>query len=116
MSDDGQSLIVCVIAPPGSATRANLDENGAMAIGFSPPTAARALQVKGPAVEVREPERAELERAERHLEAFSAETEQLAYPSELARRLYSPPDFVSVTLAIAEVFDQTPGPAAGRRL
>lgn len=116
MSDDGQTLTVCVAAPLGSATRANLEENGAMAIGFSPPTIARALQVKGRAVELREPAPAQLERAEQHLEAFSAETQTLGYPSELARRLYDLPDFVSVTLSIDEVFDQTPGPSAGKRL
>lgn len=116
VADDGQTVTVCVTAPLGSATRANLEENGAMAIGLSPPTIARALQVKGSAVELREPSPAQLERAERHLEAFSAEARTLGYPPELVRRLYSPLDFVSVTLSIDEVFDQTPGPSAGKRL
>jgi hypothetical protein len=35
----------------GSASRANLEQNGVIAIGFSPPTIARALQVKGSVVE-----------------------------------------------------------------
>lgn len=116
VAEDGRTLTLCVIAPPGSATRANLEHNGAMAIGFNPPTVARALQVKGTAVELREPDSAELEQAERHLVAFTAETLTIGYPPELARRLYSPADFVSVTLSIDEVFDQTPGPSAGRRL
>jgi Pyridoxamine 5'-phosphate oxidase len=116
LSDDGQSLALCVIAPPGSATRANLEANGAIAIGFSPPTIARAVQLKGVAIEVREPDPDELESAECHLGAFCAETEAIGYPPELARRLYTPADFLSVTFSIDEVFDQTPGPTAGRRL
>lgn len=116
VSEDGRELVVCVTASPGSASRSNLEENGAVAIGFSPPTAARALQIKGSVSELREPARAQLERAERHLEAFVAETGTLGFPPELARRLYSPADLLSVTLSIDEVFDQTPGPGAGRRL
>jgi len=116
LSDDGESLALCVIAPPGSPTRANLEANGAIAIGFSPPTIARAVQLKGVAIEVREPEPDELESAERHLDAFCVETEAIGYPAERTRRLYRPSDFASVTLSIDEVFDQTPGPGAGRRL
>jgi len=105
-----------VIAPPGSETRANLEENGAIAIGFSPPTIARALQVKGVAVELRDPETRELDWAERHGEAFTAEVLTIGYPPELPRWLHTPPDFLTVELSIDEVFDQTPGPSAGKRL
>jgi hypothetical protein len=114
---DGRTLKLCVIAPPGSSTRANLEANGAIAVGFSPPTIARALQIKGAAASVREPEPAELERAERHLLAFSAEAEQLGIPGRVARRFFgAPSDFLSVTVSIDEVFDQTPGPRAGQRV
>jgi hypothetical protein len=106
-----------VIAPPGTATRENLESNGAIAVGFSPPTIARALQIKGVALEVREPEPAELDRAEQHLAAFSAEVEQIGIPGRLARRMFgSPSELVSVRLSIDEVFEQTPGPKAGQRL
>lgn len=116
VAKDGRSLSVCAIAPPGSATRANLERNGAMAIGFSPPTVARALQIKGSVVELRDPDDSDLERTERHLEAFTAEVLQIRYPPDLARRLYIPSDFLSVTISIDDVFDQTPGPSAGTRL
>lgn len=116
VAEDGQTLDLCVTAPSGSASRSNLEQNGAMAIGFSPPTVARALQVKGTVVELREPDRAQLERAERHLEAFTAEARRLGYPPDLVGRLYGPADLLAVTLSIEEVFDQTPGPSAGKRL
>jgi len=117
VSDEGRSLALCVIAPPGSLTRANLDANGSIAVGFSPPTIARALQIKGVALAVRAPEPAELERAEQHLRAFSAEVERLGIPPRAARRVFAAPsDFASVTLSIDEVFEQTPGPTAGQPL
>jgi Pyridoxamine 5'-phosphate oxidase len=116
VDEDGRTLTLCVIAPPASATRANLEENGVIAIGFSQPTIARALQVKGRAVEVHEPGPAELERAERHLSAFFAEVEAIGLPAELARRLYTPDELVSVRVSIDDVFEQTPGPSAGKRL
>lgn len=116
VSEDGRTLTLCLIAPPGSATRANLEQNGRIAVGFSPPTIARAVQVKGVAVEVGDAGRDELERAGRHFEAFCAEVEAIGFASELAGRIYGRADFVSVTVSIEDVFDQTPGPTAGRRL
>ena len=47
VSADGRSLRLCVTAPEGSRVRSNLEQNGAVAVGFSPPTIARAVQVKG---------------------------------------------------------------------
>jgi hypothetical protein len=116
LSEDGRTLTLCVVAPPGSATRANLEENGAIAVGFSPPTIARAVQLKGAAVELREPRPDELARAERHFGAFCAQAEAIGFAGELARRLYNPPELLWVRLSIEQVFDQTPGPTAGRPL
>jgi hypothetical protein len=38
VSADGRSPRLCVTAPEGSRMRANLELNGAVAVGFSPPT------------------------------------------------------------------------------
>jgi len=116
VSTDGRSLTFCVIAPPGSPARENIEGNGAIAVVFNPPTAGRALQLKGVVVEAREPKPAELERAERHLEAFVAEAEQVGVPPELTRRGFRRADLFAVTFSIYEVFDQTPGQRAGARL
>jgi len=116
VSADGRSLTLCVAAPEGSRTRANLERNGALAVGFSPPTIARAVQVKGVASRVAEPEAADLERVERHVQLFVAEAERIGAPAALSRRMYVGAGLVSVQFPIDEVFDQTPGPTAGRRL
>ena len=96
--------------------RANLELNGAIAVGFSPPTIARAVQVKGVAKRVCEPEAADLERVERHVRSFVAEAERVGAPAELSQRMFVRTGLVAVRFSIDEVFDQTPGPTAGRRL
>jgi hypothetical protein len=116
VSADGRSLRLCVAAGEGSRMRANLERNGAVAVGFSPPTIARAVQVKGVATWVGEPEAADLERVERHLRSFVAEAERIGAPAEIARRMFVGTGLVAVRFSIDEVFDQTPGPTAGRRL
>ncbi len=116
VSADGRSMAFCVIAPPGSPARENIEGNGAIAVVFNPPTAGRALQLKGVVIEAREPKPGELGRAERHLEAFVAEAEQVGVPPELTRRSFRRPDLFAVTFSIDEVFDQTPGQRAGARL
>jgi hypothetical protein len=115
-STDGRSLRVCLTAPEGSRMRANLKRNGAVAVGFSPPTIARAIQVKGVAMRVGEPEAADLERVERHVRSFVAEAERIGAPAELSQRMFVREGLVAVQFSIDEVFDQTPGPTAGRRL
>jgi hypothetical protein len=116
VSADGRSVALCVSAPEGSQMRANLERNGAVAVGFSPPTIARAVQVKGVATRVGEPEAADLERVERHLRSFVAEAERIGAPPELAQRMFVRTGLVAVQFSVDEVFDQTPGPTAGRRL
>jgi hypothetical protein len=116
VSADGLWLTLCVVAAQGSSSRENIEGNGAIAVVFNPPTAGRALQVKGVAVEAREPAAEELERAERHLEAFAAEAERVGAPPGNAQRLFVQRDFLAVRLSIDEVFDQTPGQRAGVRL
>jgi len=116
VSADTRSLSLCVAAPEGSRVRANLEQNGALAVGFSPPTIARAVQVKGVATVVGEPDAADLERVERHVGLFIAEAERVGAPAELSRRMFVGTGLVAVAFSIDEVFDQTPGPTAGRRL
>jgi hypothetical protein len=116
VSADGRWLTLCVIAARGSPSRENIEGNGAIAVVFNPPTVGQALQLKGVVAEAREPVAEDLKRAERHLEAFAAEAEQVGAPPGNAQRLFVQRDFLAVTLSIEEVFDQTPGQRAGVRL
>lgn len=109
-------LDLCVTAPVGSPTRANLERHAAIAIAVSPPTIATALQVKGTITRVAAPDAEALERAERHLAAFTAEAIRVGVPVDHPRRLFMSSELVSVTVSVEQAFDQTPGPGAGRRL
>ena len=72
--------------------------------------------MKGIVAAVREPETADLERVERHFRSFVAEAERIGAPAALAERMFVREGLVAVSFSIDEVFDQTPGPTAGRRL
>jgi hypothetical protein len=51
VAEDGRTLTVCVTAPQGPRAVRTSSRTERFAIGFSPPTIARALQVKGSVVE-----------------------------------------------------------------
>jgi hypothetical protein len=93
-----------------------MESNGSIAVVFNPPTAGRALQLKGLVVGTREPEAVDLGHAERHLEAFVAEAARVGVPPDNVRRVYVRADFIAVTVSIDEMFDQTPGHGAGSPL
>ena len=116
VAEDRRSLTVCVSAATGSAMRANLEGNGAVAIGFCPPTMAKAVQLKGVATAVGEPAAEALERVEQHVRAFAAECARIGVPPEFPGRIFERATLVLITVSIDDGFDQTPGPTAGRRL
>jgi Pyridoxamine 5'-phosphate oxidase len=116
VSADRRSLTLCVSAAEGSPTRSNLMANGAVALGFCPPTIAKAVQLKGVAVVLGEPEPDDLKRVEQHVGAFEAECGRIGVPPEVANRMFVGSTLVLISASIDEGFDQTPGPKAGRRL
>jgi hypothetical protein len=116
VSDDLRSLTLCVSAAEGSATRANLERNGAIATGFCPPTIAKAVQLKGTAEVLGKPKAEDLELVQRHLSAFLAECGRIGVPDEISERMFDGSNLVVLKVSIQDGFDQTPGPTAGRRL
>lgn len=116
VSEDRRSLTICVSAAEGSPTRSNLNANGAAAVGFCPPTIAKAVQLKGVAVVLGDPCPDDLERVERHVRAFEAECARIGVAPEVGARMFDGSALVLINVAIDEGFDQTPGPTAGRRL
>jgi hypothetical protein len=112
---DGACVRLCLVLRDGSTARANLEANGAIAATFSRPTTYRTVQIKGSAREVADPTPEDGARAQAHLAAFVAEAEQVGVPPDGARRLFGA-SLVAVEFAVAQVFDQTPGPTAGTRL
>jgi hypothetical protein len=115
LSDDGGALTLCVEAPAGSPTRANLDDGSPAAITLTLPSTYSSLQLKGRVTALRELDAVDRERVARHGDAFVLDTSALGLPEAIARLLQDS-DFVTVDVALADRFDQTPGPGAGGRL
>jgi hypothetical protein len=113
-SEDGTRLALCLIAPPGSVTRANIEENGSIAVNCTRPSTYRAVQIKGRAIEVRQPAEPDWVRARQHADAFTADTAKVGAPAPSAHYIQAVD--LAVTIEAYEIYDQTPGPAAGSRL
>jgi hypothetical protein len=115
VSTDGASVTLCVPAPPGSKTLANLEGNGAFTATFVLPTTYRAVQIKGTVLDVCEPTPEQLARFEEHVAAFIDQAEQIGITPKQVHALVEP-EYVAVTFSVRELYDQTPGPSAGSRL
>lgn len=115
LSRDGARLEVCVESPPGSAMARNLQSGSPLAATVSRLASFTSVQLKGAVVEVAAPTQERLDAVTEHVARFVAETGAVGVPEALARALVGA-DLVSVTIEVAERFDETPGSGAGRRL
>jgi len=115
LSEDGERLTVCVEAEPHSAMERNLEPGSPASAFIARLTSHAGVQLKGSVVEVAAPTPDRLETVTRHVDGFVAETAGVGVPEPLARALVGP-DLLTVTIAVAERFDETPGPGAGRPL
>jgi hypothetical protein len=109
--------IVTVYLPQGTAvlTAANLRDNGQIAVTFSRPLTHYSVQLKGTCLGPR-PSGAE-DRAvqQRYRAAYAEQLHAVGLPRAVAARLAWWPS-VALDIAVRDLFVQTPGPGAGRRL
>ena len=89
-----------------------------VAVTFSRPTTHGSIQFKARSARIDEPDRDDFLAAQRQRERFSAELVASAYPPEFSDlyTAYAPHDLLVLEFEPEEVFDQSPGPAAGARL
>ncbi|HET7202541.1 MAG TPA: hypothetical protein VFI92_04155 [Steroidobacteraceae bacterium] len=91
--------------------------NGMIAVVFSQPSTHRTLQLKGSDATVARATAADQRTARRHLEAWMADMQRIGYDPVFTRAARGDgADLVAITFSVAAAFEQTPGPAAGRRL
>jgi hypothetical protein len=94
----------------------SLQHGGAIAVTGADVRSLRAVQLKGTLDLVEPPTAHDLAALEAHVELFFDEVHATdGNPIELLRRLL-PHRVVAVELVVDEVFDQSPGPAAGAAL
>jgi hypothetical protein len=96
------------------SAKANLDDNGLIAIGISRPFDNFAVQLKGRCVEVRAATEAERHVPERYLAAYIEQLYMIGFPRSLVKRAHVWPAWAA-TVAVEDIFVQTPGPDAGKR-
>jgi Pyridoxamine 5'-phosphate oxidase len=103
-----------LVPDEGLRTLANLADGGRVALTATEVPTHRSIQVKGHATVVEPATQDDLELCARYRSAFFAtvaETDGL--PLELFERM-APTGYAAVECVVTDVFDQTPGPTAGR--
>ena len=115
ISEDGRSVELFIDRPGAATAISNLRDNGRIAVVLVHVMSNRAVQIKGRCVEVGDPAAEDWAWIERHREAFTRAVSELGFPAQLTRNLWST-QVVKVRFVVDDIFDQTPGPAAGRAL
>jgi hypothetical protein len=115
LSEDGERLIVCIEAAADSAMARNLASGSPVAAMIARLASRTTVQLKGPVVEVSAPTQERLAAVAEHIDGFVAETAAVGVPESTAVALVAP-DLLTVTIAVAERFDDTPGSSAGTPL
>lgn len=115
VSPDCTSLEVFVDRPAAADIVDDLHDNGRVAVCFVDVVSLRAVQLKGRCVEVGDPRAEDWPWIDKHREAFTAAVAQVGFPPETTRNLWST-QVVRLRFVVDDLFNQTPGPLAGRPL
>ncbi len=105
------TLTLSVTAPAGSPTLTHLETTGAIAVTGSQPLTYRTLQVKGTAHRIDTPSEEDRAAALAHLDRFIAEVARLGLTTGVENLFRG--DLRTVSVEVTEMYDQTPGRAAG---
>lgn len=116
VSPDGRVLTFCVQAAPGSRMRANIERGSRVAITATKPTTYRSTQIKGRLRDVWEATEEDLARARAQNDAFAIDVVPLGIDRASSARFMHEAELCTVAIDVEEIYDQTPGPAAGARL
>ncbi len=114
---DGR-VVVVVSRVQAESVLESLEAGQRIAVTFSHPTTVRTVQLKGEVVTIAPAKRMDLETVRRYRAAFALELEKIGYGGWYGEAITDTGDaeLVAVTFVPTAVFEQTPGPAAGRPL
>ena len=115
VSEDGTSVLIFIDRPSAASAVANLRDNGRIAATFVDVLTLRSVQLKGRCVEVGDPQAEDWPGIETHRVAFTEAVAKIGYSKHLMRNLWST-QVVKVRFVVENIFDQTPGPGAGKPL
>jgi hypothetical protein len=121
VSEDRRSVSLCVPLATSGKTLDNLEANGRIAVAFTHPANYKTFQLKGRHAKVAESDSADLAAVERHRDAFATVNAPMGQPRAVVEAFWkaeieTSAVLVKILFMPEEVFDQTPGPGAGRRV
>lgn len=115
VAGDGRTATVWVPVATSRETVSNLAVNPRVAVVLSEPRTHVTVQVKGTSRGVRLATADEKVQVERQMERFGGALDELGLPRRVTNRINRWPVF-AIDFDIEHVFDQTPGPKAGREV
>jgi len=121
ISEGRQQISLCVPLATSDKTLDNIESNGQIAVAFCLPTNYRTIQMKGRRAMAAQPDSADLAAVEVHRDAFAVVNESLGVTRERVETFWraeteTAPALVKISFAPQQIFDQTPGPGAGKSL
>jgi hypothetical protein len=111
--DDGSTLTVWLPVATSQAIVTDLATNPRIAIAMSEPISHETIQIKGRTCAVRLAGSDERNIVSQQMERLADVLEQLGMPRRVTSRISRWPAF-AIDVSVDEVYDQTPGPRAGR--
>ena len=118
VAPDRRRLTVLVSRAQAAQLLQDVGESGRLAVVFSQPSTHRTLQIKGEGARIGPASDRQLAAVRRHRDAFVSEVVPLGFPDSLVRLLLTcdDDDILAISTIPVAVFDQSPGPRAGRKL
>jgi len=110
---EGRELVVYLAEAAAARLLPDLSANGQVAVSFGRPVDDRACQIKGELINVRTAEPHEREKIRGQFESFLNNLELIGIPRAGGANWITWPA-VAIRLRATAVFEQTPGPAAGK--
>ena len=115
VSDDGNAVEVFVDRPAAATGVSNIHDNGRVTACFTDITTNHSVQVKGRCVEVGDPQAGDWDVIDGQRQGFTEVCGMLGFPRHMIRNMWST-QVVKIRFIAEQVFDQTPGPNAGKSL
>lgn len=115
---DGREVTIFVSAALGAAVLRDLRAGAPLAVVFSRPQSHETRQFKAASARIEPLAPGDLELMRTYADAFVAECVPLGYPESFIRGFFVgvEADALAVSFAPAAMYEQTPGPNAGKRL
>lgn len=115
VEEDGTHVSVYLYEEAARAMLVNLEKHPEIAVVLDRPTTHRACQLKGTFVGARTADESERSEVRRQVDDFRADLEAIGIPKVMTAGWSYWPS-IALRIAVAQVFDQTPGPGTGEPL